>query len=379
LPSQRHRFQIPADVTYLNCAYMSPLLSAVVEAGRAGVEQKGQPWTIRAADFFTGPDLLRGRFARLLGATADDIALVPSASYGMAVAATNLPLTRGQQVLVLEEAFPSMVYAWREQALRSGAELVAVPRPADDDWTSVVLERIGERTAIASLPQCHWTDGGLLDLVAIGARLREVGAALVVDASQSIGARPFALDQVQPDYLVTVGYKWLLGPYGLGYLYVAPGRQSGRPLEQTWVGREGSEDFAALTLYRDEFQPGARRFDAGESANFIMVPMAIAALEAIQQWGIPAIHESVRRLTDLIAERAAPLGLNAVPRERRAGHYLGLRFPDAPPAGLLERLAAQQVFVSVRGRALRVTPHLYNDEGDVDRLMAVLESVSRET
>ncbi len=374
LPSQRHLFRIPPDVTYLNCAYMSPLLASVIEAGHAGVEQKGQPWTIRAADFFAGPNLLRGRFAELLGATADDIALVPSVSYGMAVAAANLPLGTGQQVLVLEEAFPSMVYAWREQARRAGAELVVVPRPTDDDWTSAVLERIGERTAIASLPQCHWTDGGLLDLAEIGTRLRGVGAALVVDATQSIGAHPFDLGAIRPDFLVAAGYKWLLGPYGLGYLYVAPGRQAGVPLEQTWIAREGSEDFAGLTRYRDGFQPGARRFDSGEAANFVLVPMALAALEAIQRWGIPAIHESVSRLAGLIADRAAPLGLTAVAGNRRAGHYLGLRFPGAPPTGLLERLAARQVFVSMRGRALRVTPYLYNDEEDVERLVAVLRS-----
>jgi len=376
LPSQRHRFEIPEGVTYLNCAYMSPLSRATVAAGEVGLRGKQHPWTITPADFFAGTTELRRLAAPLFGARPDDIALVPSVSYGIAVAAANLPLRAGQRVLVLEEAFPSMVYAWYEAARQAGAELVTVPRPPDDDWTTAVLERIDAHTAVASLPQCHWTDGGLLDLVAIGARLREVGATLVVDATQSLGAYPFDVSAIRPDFVVAAGYKWLLGPYSLGYLYAAPHRQQGRPLEHNWIGRDGSEDFAGLTRYRDTLQPGARRYDVGEPSNFILVPMAIAALTEIHEWGVPAILETTTALTARIAEAAAALGLTAVPSERRAGHYLGLRAPGPLPAGLVERLAAAGVYVSVRGRALRITPHLYNEGRDVDRLLEVLGEAS---
>lgn len=372
LPSQRYRFDIPAGVTYLNCAYMSPLSHAAVAAGEAGIRGKQHPWTIAPPDFFSATTELRGLVATLMGAGMDDIALVPSVSYGIAVAAANLSLTRGQQVLVLAEAFPSMVYAWQEAAREAGAEVVTVPRPADDDWTSAVLAHITERTAVASLPQCHWTDGGLVDLAVVGAALRARGAALVVDATQSLGAMPLDVAAIQPDFLVAAGYKWLLGPYSLGYLYAAPHRQQGRPLEHNWIGREGSEDFAGLTRYRDTFQEGARRYDMGEPSNFILVPMAIAALRELHEWGVAAIHQTVSALTARIAEAAQPLGLTAVAPDRRAGHYLGLRSAAPLPSGLVQSLAAQQVYVSVRGPALRVTPHLYNDTEDVDRLLEVL-------
>lgn len=372
LNSQRFRFDIPDGITYLNCAYMSPLLREVVAAGEDGVRQKRHPWTIQARDFFDGPATLRTRFAELLGATADDIAVVPSVSYGVATAVANLPLAPGQQVLVLAEGFPSMVYPWREAAERSGAEVVTIPRPRDDDWTGAVLDQVTDRTAVACLPHCHWTDGGLLDLERIAARLRHVGAALVVDATQSLGALPLDLAAVRPDYLVAAGYKWLMGPYGLGYLYVAPHRREGRPLEQTWIGREGSEDFAGLTRYRDGYQPGARRYDSGEACNFILVPMAIAALSQLLEWGVPRISRTIAQLTDRIAAEGEALGFRAVARDRRAPHYLGLRAAASLPHDLLSRLAAEQVFVSVRGSALRITPHVYNDVNDVERLMGVL-------
>jgi selenocysteine lyase/cysteine desulfurase len=374
IPSQRALFDIPRDVAYLNCAYMSPLLREVRETGQRALARKSEPWTISPPDFFRDASDARTLFAALIGAAASDVAIVPSVSYGMAVATANLPLGPGQRVLMLSEGFPSVVYPWRERAREVGAEVVMIPRPADDDWTAAVLEAIGDQTAVAALPVCHWTDGGLLDLRAISARLREVGAALAVDATQSLGALPFDLHRVRPDFLVTAAYKWLLGPYSLGFLYVAPQWQDGRPIEHNWIAREGSEDFAGLVRYRDAFQPGARRFDQGELPFVGPLPMAVAALRQIQAWQVDRIGATLARLTGQIAGRAAELGIGSVPNGRRAPHYLGLRFPGGVPAGLGERLAAHRVFVSTRGRSLRVTPHLYNDQEDIDRFFQALEA-----
>ena len=171
------------------------------------------------------------------------------------------------------------------------------------------------------------------------------------------------------------GYKWLLGPYSLGYLYVAPEHQDGRPLEQNWIAREASEDFARLIDYRERYQPGARRFDMGERSNFALLPVSIVGLEQLLAWGVPAIAETLAARTAAIAARAAALGLSSTPEDRRAGHYLGLGFPRGLPAGLPERLARERVYVSLRGASLRVTPHLYNHEADLDRLFTVLQTV----
>ena len=377
LPCQRHLFEIPDDVAYLNCAYMSPLPRRVTEAGQRAVARKSRPWEIGPPDFFSEVGQARRLFATLLGdgVCEDDVAIVPSVSYGMAVACTNVPLARGQTVLLLDEEFPSVILPWRERAREAGASAVLLPRPADDDWTRVILEAIDQRTAVAALSALHWTDGALIDLSRVAARLREVGAALVVDATQSLGAMSFAMSEVRPDFLVAATYKWLLGPYSLGFMYVAPQHHGGRPVEYNWITRAGSEDFTGLTSYAGElrFQPGARRFDVGETSNFALIPMAIEALEQLLEWGVPNVGETIAALTGPLVARAAELGLEAVPAARRAPHYVGLRFPGGVPPELPHRLAAERVYVSVRGRgALRVTPHVYNTEADIDRLIRAI-------
>jgi selenocysteine lyase/cysteine desulfurase len=376
IPCQRHLFDLPDEIAYLNCAYMSPLLRRAVEAGAAAIARKGRPWTISAQDFFTDSERARGLFGQLIGAAAGDVALVPAASYGLALAAANLPLAPGRRVLVLAEQFPSNVLVWREHARTCGGEVLTVARPADGDWTQAVLARLDQRVGIAALPHCHWTDGGLLDLAAIGRRCREVGSALVLDVTQSLGALPLDLAAVQPDFVACPGYKWLLGPYSLGYLYVAPRHHGGRPLEHNWIARENSQDFARLVDYRAAFQPGARRFDVGERSNFALLPAGIVGLEQLLAWGVESIGATLAARTRAIAERARGLGLSASPAALRGGHFLGLRFPQGMPDGLPERLAREQVHVSLRGDSLRVTPHLYNHDGDVERLFAVLAALA---
>ena len=374
IPSQRHLFDLPDDVAYLNCAYMAPLMHAVVEAGRRGVGRKARPWELTAPDFFSGPDHARDLFARIVNARAEDIAIIPSASYGMAIAARNLPLAAGRTIVLLADQFPSNLYPWRAAAARSGAEIVTVDAP-DGDLTAAVLAAIDERTAIAALPHCRWTDGALLDLERIGDAVRAAGGALALDLTQSAGALPIDIAKVKPAFAASACYKWLMGPYSLGFLYVHPDYQDGEPIEYGWSPRAGSEDFARLVDYRDEYAPGARRYDMGEMSNFHLMPMAIAAMEQVLAWGVENIAGTLSARTAAIAERARAIGLGSQPAERRAGHFLGLRFAGGIPPGLLDTLACEKVHVSVRGRSVRVTPHLYNTDADVDRLFAALEPV----
>ncbi len=376
LPNQRHLFDIPDDVAFLNCAYISPLPKASMAAGEQGVRRKGRPWTIAPADFFTASETVRQLFAGLINASADDIAFAPAVSYGMAQAAHNIRLSRSQTVITLAEQFPSNVYPWMDLAERTGAKFISVARPADDDWTAALLSRIDASTGLVAVPNCHWTDGGLVDLVAVGEACRRVGAALCVDATQSVGAMPLDVKRIDPDFVAVASYKWLLGPYSLGFLYVAPRRQGGRPIEHNWIARRDSENFAGLVNYVTEFQHGARRFDVGERSNFALMPAAEASLRLIAEWTVPRIFETLRLRTQAIAERArAEFGIESVPADRRAGHYLGLRFRGGVPADLPARLAASNVFVSVRGQAMRVTPHLWTTDADVEKLFGVLRTV----
>jgi len=371
----RDLFEIPEDVTYLNCANMAPQLKSVTEAGFGAVRAKESPWKLTAPEWFSGAEALRGLAARLLDVEANGIALVPAVSYGIALAAQNLPVSPTQTIVLLDQEFPSNVYMWHQLARKTGCRISTVRRSGNTSWTETLQDAIDETTAIVAAPQCHWTDGSKVELERIGERVREVGAALVIDASQSLGASPLDLAKVQPDFLVAVGYKWLLGPYGLGYLYVAPKWQEcGMPLEQSWLTRAGSEDFARLVDYRDEYRPGARRFDMGEFPQFVLVPMAMAALRQILAWGVNNIQEAISALTGRVAEYAQSEGYAVLPPDERCGHMIGIRHPDGIPSGLADLLTEARVFVSIRGDSIRIAPHLYNDEGDIERLFEVLRA-----
>ncbi len=373
--SQSDLFEMPQDIAYLNCAYMSPQLRRAREVGEWAVSRKSRPWEVAPADFFEDTEIVRALFARLVGGDADGVAIVPSVSYGISVAAANVPVREGEKIIILEDQFPSNVYSWRELASREGARLVTVPRPEDSDWTRALIEEIDADTAVVAAPNCHWTDGSLVDLARVGERAREAGAALVVDGIQSLGALPFDVSEVRPDFLIAASYKWLLGPYGVGFMYVDEKHRKGRPIEHNWINRQGSEDFAQLVDYQDAFQPGARRFDVGERSNFILLPMAAEALRQLHDWGIENVSETIGTLTDLILKRAEERGISTIPKERRARHMIGLMLgPDAPD-DLAATLMRHGVFVSVRGPSVRVSPHLYNTEEDIDRFFDVLEHV----
>ena len=376
LGSQRHLFEIPDDVTYLNCASMSPSLRAVTAAGIDAVRAKASPWNLRPSDWFTGAEPLRALVARVIGAEAESIALVGSVSYGLAVAAANLPVRAGQSIVVLDREFPSSTYTWRDLARRAGARVVTVKREAGASWTDALLGALDDRVAIVATPVCHWTDGSLIDLERLAPAVRAAGAALVVDASQAAGAHPIDVGRIQPDFLASVGYKWLLGPYSLGYLYVAPKwHEHGRPIEQSWMSRAGAEDFTRLVDYVDDFRPGARRFDMGEFSHFTMLPMSTAAVTQVAEWGVERIAAGIGALTDRIGREASALGCEVPRDDERVRHMIGVRLPGGLPRGLPERLAEAKVHVSVRGDSIRVAPHLYNDERDVERFVDVLRGV----
>lgn len=378
LSCQKRLFSLPAGAHYLNCAYMSPLSNRVVEVGKRGIERKQAPFQIRSVDFFEDSDRLRSVFARLVNAAEPArVAIIPSASYGLAQAARNTPVAPGQRIVTVCEQFPSNVYVWRRVAAAAGAR-VDVVSPVDgpgraEAWNAALLEAIGTDTAIVALGQVHWTDGTLFDLEAIGERARAVGAALIIDGTQSVGAYPFDVERLRPDALVCAGYKWLMGPYSLGVAYYGPRYDGGAPLEETWMAREGSEDFSGLTLYNDRYRTGSVRYDVGECSNFILVPMLVAAIEQVLEWTPAAIDAYGRGLTDELVGDLRERGYRVTDDGWRGGHLFGVRLRAAVDlADLEDRLRRNGVFVSVRGSAVRVSVHVYNDAADIAALRHAL-------
>ena len=380
LSCQKDLFSLPPDIHYLNCAYMSPLSKRVEAAGIAGVLRKSNPTGVDPSDFFTESNEVRALFARLVNAPAERIAFIPAASYGIATAAKNLKGEKGQNIVVLDEQFPSNVYSWRNFKTK-GLELRTVTPPSGihrgEGWNARILEAIDTSTAVVALGHVHWTDGTLFDLEAIGKRSREVGAALIIDATQSVGALPFDVAKLQPDALIVAGYKTLMGPYSIGCAYYSSRFDNGHPLEDNWITRKDSENFSGLVDYKDEYSVGMTRYDVGERSNFTLMPMFKAAIEDVLERQPARIQRYCARLTKGLIETLDNLGYQVEAADYRARHLFGIRLPKhVDLESLKTRLMERKIYASVRGTALRVSSNVYNDEADIAALQGVLKELA---
>ncbi len=363
----KEMFLIPEDITYLNCANMSPMLKTVREAGLKGMDKRASPWTIKEEDWFNDAETLRTLAAKIYQTSSENISLVPSASYGLAVAAKNMNIAAGKSIIILEDQFPSNVYVWRELAVKQNLRLITIPREKNTSWTEGILKHIDANSGIVSIPNCHWTDGTYIDLEKISAAVRSVNANLILDLSQSLGALPIEIEKIDPDFAVSVGYKWLLGPLGMGYMYISERWQKeGQPLEYSWITRKDSDNFKGLTTYTDEFRAGARKFDMGEFSQFNLMPMSIAGLQQVVDWGVDHIQLEISKLTSLIVEELS------VEKIKRVGHIVGLPLTGKNIEEVRKKISERKVVLSFRGNSLRISPHLYNDVGDVERLISCL-------
>lgn len=373
IPNQKSLFSIPDDITYLNCANMSPLLKSVNEAGVSAINRRNAPWTIDIAQWFEPVEELKALFAKIINSDKENIALIPSVSYGIAIAKNNIQLNPSQNIIVLEHQYPSNFYAWHELSQETGATLITVKKETGQSWAEAILANIDWQTGLVAIPNCHWTDGSFIDLEQVSDKSREFGAKLVIDASQSIGAYPLDIKRINPDFLVTVGYKWLLGPYGLGYLYADEKYfAKGKPIEYSWLNKMNSEDFTKLVDYTDAYKPGARRFDAGESPSFIYISMAKASLTQILEWGIGNIQETLSALTNHITIKAKENGFETPDTNCRVGHMIGIKFSKSKAIEIDKKLTDNKVYISFRGTSMRIAPHLYNDSKDLNRLFQLL-------
>jgi selenocysteine lyase/cysteine desulfurase len=376
LPSQRTLFDIPAEVAYLNAASFSPLPRATQEAARAAVARKGQPWKLGHDFADTQHERARAAAAALIGADARDVALVSSVGYGVAIAGKVLPITRGSRVLVLENDHTSPVLEWMGRAEAQGFTVEAVARPAAGDWTSAVLEAIERPDApplsLVSISSVHWSDGGLLDMAKIRAALRRHGAALLVDATQSVGVVATDVKTLDPDFLIFPTYKWVLGPYGRAFVYIARRHQDGVPLEQTSFGRRDVRAENPVYFADTRYLPDARRYDMGERDHFISMEMAAIGMEMMATWGTPAIVTRLGALTRRMSDGLAGLNVRLTDARFRAPHILSLGFANDALGTLVPALAKEQIYVASRLGRMRISPHVYNDETDVDRFVAAV-------
>ena len=372
---QKDKFSLPEDVSYLNGAYMSPQLKSVEQVGIEALQKKNRPYRITANDFFENRRKLKEKFAQLISLDIpEQIAIIPSASYGLANAARNLALKPGQEILTVAEQFPSHVYSWKRLADTYGGILRTIYPPdtfehRGEKWNESILDQISDRTAVVAIPHVHWADGTLFDLKAIRKKSRIHGALLIIDGTQSIGALPFSVQELEPDVLVCAGYKWLLGPYSLGLAYYSEAFNDGIPIEENWINRRYSENFKGLTEYQEDFQPGAERFSVGESSNFNHVPMLLTAIEQLLEWSPQAIQAYCGEISKGAVNKLRALDYFIEEDSYRAAHLFGIYLRKGHDlTAIKSQMEKHKVYVSYRGDAIRVSAHLYNTASDFEKL-----------
>lgn len=374
LKTQRGKFDIPRDISYLDCAYNSPLLLAAGDAMVEGALSKRHPWLRKPDDFFDDAEKFRDLASVAFGGDPDCYAIIPSASYGTSAVARIMEdhLTQNDEIVVLDETFPSNYLPWLKLSEVTGAKLVVTPTPADQNWTQAVLDQIGPQTRLVAVPHCHWTNGARLDLEIISDAARSVNALLILEVTQSFGAMPLNIARIQPDFLIAAGYKWMLFPYGISIFYANKKWHQARPLEETWLSRDGAESFENLVNYSHRYQAGARRFEMGQKSIPSLLPGALVALRQLADWGVTNIAETLGSINNQIASVLEDVGLVPIPKQHRSPHILGASSPDGLPDDLIPALALENIFISRRGNSLRFAPHLHVDQNDLDRLFNAL-------
>ncbi|MBO9876186.1 aminotransferase class V-fold PLP-dependent enzyme [Xanthomonas sp. D-99] len=372
---RQQAFALPSGVIYLDAASRGPLLRVMQTVAHQAVDAMAAPWQLPFDAWLQQIEALRGLAAALLDGDADAVAMVPSAAHGLATAARNLPVQPGHAVLVLEGQFPSNLLIWQRRCAEAGARLVAVSTAAGGSLTDAVLQAIAETPAlrIASLPHAYWLDGRMLDLDRISAAVHARGAALVLDLSQSLGVLPPDLARWRPDFVVSVGHKWLLGPMGLAWLWVAPQwRTDGLPIEEHWIGRDAGSSWEFPAASAPRYRGGARRFDAGGVVDPLRIAMATAALQQIDAWQPARIAAALGELTAQWDAALQARGLGSWCTPGHAPHLTALQ----PPAAALDAVAtapsASGVICTRRHGRLRIAPHLSVADHALSQVVAAL-------
>ena len=381
LKNQKQLFDIPEGVNYLNMANQSPSFKAIEKAGIEAVVQKSHPYTITTDSFFEPIKELKKLFAKLIEAEDyNRIANIPSASYGLATVANNISLQKGDEIILLEEQFPSNYYVWEKLATKFQAKIKIVARPsAEVDqgllWNEAVLNNITQKTAVVAIGNIHWASGTLFNLKAIRKKTSQCASLLIIDGTQSVGALPFSVKEIDPDALICAGYKWLFGPYGCGYGYYGKFFDNGIPLEENWSNRLHSEKLSDLTNYEAHYKPLANRYSVGEHASFIHTQMQITALKQVIEWNPVAIQKYCYHITKDAVEDLKEMGCLIENSRHRAHHLFGIRIPENLSLKKLQKeLSKANIFVSFRGPYVRISCHLFNTKQDIDALVTCMKT-----
>lgn len=368
------------DAIWLNCAHQGPLSRRAVDAVHEAIRWKVLPDHLTSDRFEEVPERLRRALGRLVHAPSEEIVLGNSASYGLHLLANGLPLGRGDEVLLVDGDFPATVLPWLGLE-RRGVSIRWLTPGAAGLGAEDLRRAVTEKTRVLCTTWVHSFTGRAIDVDAVGSACREAGVTFVLNAAQALGARPLDVGAAPVDAVTSVGFKWLCGPYGTGFCWIHPHLLRSIDLNRAyWLAMQTADDLAQEggrpTLRRDL---GVRAYDVFGTANFFnFVPLAVAVEELLEH-GIDRIAAHDDALVERLVRGLVEIGFELQsPRDASGRSTLVLASHPEPArnAPIHRALTAQRIFIAHRRGKLRVSPHLYNGDGDVDRLLESLAELA---
>jgi selenocysteine lyase/cysteine desulfurase len=378
LKSQKHLFNLDSGVHYLNNAYRGPQLKSSEEAGISSIIKQRNPFQLKPSDFFEGVDSVRTTFGKLVNCDSSEVAIMPSTSYGFTSVLNNIKPKAGGKAIVVQDEFPSGFFSIARWAQENQASITTISSDPNSDskgesWNTNLLDSIDVNTSVVLISSVHWMSGLKFDLEAIGTKCQKVGAAFIVDGTQSVGAMPIDVKAFHIDALICATYKWLLGPYSIAMAYIGERFNNGIPLEESWMNRVNARDFGRLSEYASDYNPGAARYTVGEASNFVLMPMLQASLNQILDWTPAAIQNYAGILNRPLLKFINQIGGRTEPEAFLAQHLFAPQLPKGiNPAHLKKELEENQIYISMRGEYLRVSINVFNDTKDIKALMHVI-------
>ena len=359
---------------WLNTAHQGRLPKRAARALSEAIEWKLHPQPLNSPERFTAvPHRLRQLLARVVGAREDDVVLANSASYGLHLVANGLDLRRGDEIIVAANDFPSDILPWLR--LQESGVKVRMLDPQDEVLTAdEVQAACTRRTRAVCLTWVHSFSGRVLDLDAVGAVCRDNGSWFIVNGSQAVGAIPIDVQSAPVDALVSAGFKWLCGPYGTGLCWLRPDLfETLRPTKLYWLSALTADDLAATSLDLQAITPRrAGRHDIFGTANFFnYVPFA-ASVELLLELGIEQVREYVDSLVVRLLNGIEQSAYHLVSSKDDRSTLVLLAPIREPSETVFNRLTAAGVHVAHRRGRIRISPHVYNTAGDIDRALELL-------
>ena len=375
---QKHLFSIDNDVHYLNCAYKAPLLKSAEHAALNALVKDRNPYNLKVEDFFNDVNKVKYEFGKLINSDKDNVALIPSSSYGFSSILNNIKSNEGKIAITIKDEFPGSYFCLKKWVKENKNELQVISpliesHNVGEDWNHKILKSINKHTSLVLMSSIHWMNGTKFNLKEIGKKCKEYGAKFIVDGTQSVGAMKMDVNEFNIDALVCASYKWLFGPYSMGLAYLSDEFQNGDPIEESWMNRTNASNFSSLTEYDSKYQIKSNRFDVGEKSNFLLMPILLEGLKQINEWSVDNIYNYCENLSQPIKNKLSEMGILFEDNKYFSPHLFSLNLPkNVNPILLKSNLEKNQVFISLRGDFLRISLNVFNNKKDVNKLIDVI-------